>query len=87
MKLYFISMVIENCKFYDNYTPYDGGVFYVFVPYQFSVNNIEAHNSTAIERVIYIYLYIHNIYHNVLILYCIILYLLLLLFLFFHFIF
>jgi len=45
------NFYIEDCKFNDNFSIYDGGIFYVLDSYSFIAQNIEAYNSTALEKV------------------------------------
>ncbi|ORY70823.1 hypothetical protein LY90DRAFT_667261 [Neocallimastix californiae] len=56
------NFYIEDCKFNDNFSIYDGGIFYVLDSYSFIAQNIEAYNSTAVEG--YSSLYIENFYGN-----------------------
>jgi len=45
------NFYIEDCKFNDNFSLYDGGIFHVVDSYLFKAQNIEAYNSTALEKV------------------------------------
>ncbi|KAL6617723.1 7 transmembrane sweet-taste receptor of 3 GCPR-domain-containing protein [Neocallimastix sp. 'constans'] len=50
------NFYIEDCKFNDNFSIYDGGIFYVLDSYSFIAQNIEAYNSTALEKGSLIYM-------------------------------
>ncbi|ORX51868.1 hypothetical protein BCR32DRAFT_273587 [Anaeromyces robustus] len=52
---------IDNCKFKDNFSLYDGGVFYIYNALSFNLQNIEAYNSTALETGSLLYIYSSDI--------------------------
>ncbi|ORX75340.1 hypothetical protein BCR32DRAFT_285275 [Anaeromyces robustus] len=48
---------VNECTFQDNYTPHNGGVFYIFNCYSFEANNIEVYNAKAINKGSLLYMY------------------------------
>jgi len=51
MFIYNSSNDINNCVFKNFYTPYYGGIFYLYYPRAFTANKIDIYNSTAMYGV------------------------------------